>query len=181
MDGGLPLAQDGVVPDVDDPLLKIDVLPHEAQNLAPAHPRMERDQQEGMGPGVIYPFHQQTGLLGCESHLLGGFTASGLQHTAHGGFRHQSIFLRSLENAAQMDQDLGLEGIALVGQRGHDGLDLHRGDIPQAISTNERQDVLVQDVLDCVETVLAQIGLFVEIVPHLGEMAEGLLTANIHA
>ena len=88
------------MPDVDDPLAEVNVLPHEAQDLSPAHPRMERDQQEGMGPGVIYPFHQQTGLLGRESYLLGGFTASGLQHTAHRGFRHQSVFLRGLEDAA---------------------------------------------------------------------------------
>ena len=80
-----------------------------------------------------------------------------------------------------MDQHLGLEGIALVGQRGHDGLDLHGGNVPQAVSTDERQDVLVQDVLDRVEAVLAQVRLLVEVVPHLSEMAEGFLAANIHA
>ena len=180
-DGGLSLADDGVMPDVNDPLVEVDVLPHKAQDLAPAHPCMEGNQQERVGSGVLYPLHQETGLLGRQGHLLGGLFAARLQHTTHRGFGYKAIFLCRLEDTAQVDQHLGLQGIALVGQGGHDGLDLHRTDVPQTVATNVGQDVLVQNVLDGVEAILPQVGLFIEVVPHLGEVAEGLLTANVHA
>lgn len=180
LDGGLPFAQDRVVSDVDDLFLEVDVLPHEPQDLTPAHPRMKRDKQEGVGPGVLYPLHQQMALLGRQGRLFGSFTSTGLQHTAYRGFRHKPVLLRRLENAPQMDQYLGLQGVAFLGQRRHNGLDLHRADVPQAVAADDRQDMLVQDILDRVEAVLTQVGLLVEFVPHLGKVAEGFFTADIH-
>ena len=133
-----------------------------------------------MGPGILHPLRQQTGLLGRQGRLLSGFSPARLQHTAHRGLGHQAVFLGRLEDASQVDQHLGLQGITFLGQRGHDGLDLYGADVPQAVTPDVGKDVLVQDVLDGVETVLPQVGLFVEVVPHLGEVAEGLLAANVH-
>ena len=41
--------------------------------------------------------------------------------------------------------------------------------------------MLVQHILDHVETALPQIRLLVDVIPHLGKMAERFLAADIHA
>ena len=56
-----------------------------------------------------------------------------------------------------MEQDLGLQGITLVGQRGHDGLDLHGSNVPQAVAAQNGRNLVVQRILDGILTLFTQI------------------------
>ena len=47
-----------IVPDVDDLLLEVDILPLEVQDLSPTHSCMEADQQERLRTGVLYPIQK---------------------------------------------------------------------------------------------------------------------------
>lgn len=89
--------------------------------------------------------------------------------------------MSGVEDAPQAYQDLGLEGVAFVGKARHDRLNLHGCDVPESVTADVGKDVLVQDVLNGVQAVLPEIWFLVKIVPHLGEVSEGLFTANIHA
>lgn len=52
-----------------------------------------------------------------------------------------------VEDAPQIHQHLGLEGIAFVRKHRYDGLNLHGRDVPEAAAANVWENVLVQDVL----------------------------------
>ena len=85
-----------------------------------------------------------------------------------------------IEDAPQVHQYLGLEGIAFAGKPRHNGLNLHRGNIPKTVAADIWEDVLIQNILDGVQAVLPEIGFFVEVVPHLRKAGEGFFAANIH-
>lgn len=48
-----------------------------------------------------------------------------------------------VEDAPQIHQHLGLEGIAFVRKPRHDGLNLHGRDVPEAVAANVWENVLV--------------------------------------
>ena len=104
-----------------------------------------------------------------------------LQHTAHRRPGNQAIFIGRIEDAPQTHQDFGLEGVAFAGKTRHDRLNLHGCDVPEAVTTDVGKDVLVQNIFDRVQAILTEIRLLVKIVPHLGEVSEGFLAANVHA
>ena len=124
------------MPDVNDLGLEVDVLPLESHNLPAPHPRVKGRQQEGLCPGVFDPLQEQTALLNRQGFLFRSFSTTRLQHIAYRGLRYQTVFLGGVEDAPQIDQNLGLHGIALVGKTGHDGLNLHGCDIPEPVVTN---------------------------------------------
>ena len=171
----------GVMPDMDDLSLKVDVLPLESHDFPAPHPRVKGRQQESLCPSVFDPLQKQIALLRRQGLLLRGFPSSGLQHIAYRGLCHQAVFLGGVEDAPQIDQNLGLHGIALVGKAGHDGLNLHGCDIPEPVVTNRGKNVLVQRVANGNQAVFPEVGFLIKIIPHLSKVAEGFLAANVHA
>lgn len=96
----------GVMPDVNDLGLEVDVLPLESHDLPAPHPRVKGRQQERLRPGVLDPLQKPITLLNGQGLLLRSFPASRLQHIAYRGLRHQAVFLGSVEDTPQIDQNL---------------------------------------------------------------------------
>ena len=173
--------QDGVAAHADDLLLEVNIVPLQRQNFSPAQSGVQGDHEEGLGARVLDAPEQLFALLRRQRGLFLRLLAAGPEHAAHRRAHDQPVLLRDFEDAAQVDEHLGLQAGALFREAGHDRLDLHGRDVLQAVVAEHGQDVLVEDVADHLEALLAQVRLLVDVVPHLREVAEGLLAAYVHA
>ena len=109
-DYGCLFLDDGIVADMDGFFLEINVFPHQTEDLASTHPGVEGNQQEGSSPDVFDLFQKQTAFLRGQGSLFFCPFAASFQHTAHRRLGDEAIFHSHCENAAQMNQDLRLQG-----------------------------------------------------------------------
>ena len=103
------------------------------------------------------------------------------QHTAHRRFGNKTVFHGHGEDAPQVDQDLRLQGVAFARKTRHKCLNLHGADVLKPVIAEQRQNLMVEYIPNRILVLFTEIGLFVDIEPHLHKMAEGFLAANVHS